>query len=67
MPDVQFNENRPDLYSRPNSSYGGSPASSGMAGWLVKKRVVKDEKVAQMLLIGVVVVCTGVAIFFFFK
>ena len=66
MPDVQFNENRPDLYSRPGSSYGGSPTSSGMVGWLVKKGIAKDEKTAQMMLIGVIVVCTGVGIVFFF-
>jgi hypothetical protein len=39
----------------------GVPKKPGMISWLQKNGIVKDDKTAHYILIGVIVVCFGVA------
>ena len=65
-PDVQFNENRPDLYSFKSRSILGDSATPGMARLLMKWGIVKSEKIAGMVLVAITVLSFGASIYFFF-
>lgn len=66
MPDVQFNENRTDLYSFKSRSVLGDSATPGMARWLMKIGIVKSENTAGMLLIVIMILAFAASIYFFF-
>ena len=40
---------------------------SGLAGWLIKKNIVKDEKNAKSVMVIIVIVCFALSIFFLLK
>lgn len=78
MSDIQFDTDQIQ-YTRPtrlvnnqpqnSANYGGpSGSGKGMAGWLVRKGLIKDESQAGGILIGVVIfnlALTGLVIYFF--
>ncbi len=77
MSDIQFDTDQIQ-YSRPtrlvtnqqqlNGVGFGSGGGKGMAGWLVRKGIIKDESQAGGILIGVVIfnfILTGVVIYLF--
>lgn len=65
MPDVQFNEDRPDLYSFKSRSILGQATTPGMARWLIKTGLVKDERVAGLVLVIVMLSAFAASIYFF--
>jgi hypothetical protein len=58
---VEFEE---DNFSR--RRYGSVERSGGMASWLIKHNVVKDESGANKVLIFVIIVCFAIAAYFSF-
>lgn len=57
MPNVEFeNDYRPTArYTSPSSLGMNTSQHSGMAGWLVKKGIIKDESHAGTVLVSVVI------------
>lgn len=57
---VEFNEHKPiDSMYQPNRG--------GFAGWLIKKKLAKDEKGAQVIMIILTILCFALSFYFFAK
>lgn len=60
MANVSFEEEQ-SLASSPLVSRG----PRGIAGWLIRSRLAKDEKSATTIMLGIVALCVVVAVTFF--
>ncbi|OHA19623.1 MAG: hypothetical protein A2836_03100 [Candidatus Taylorbacteria bacterium RIFCSPHIGHO2_01_FULL_45_63] len=63
MVQVQFDEG-PQMMS---SRGAFNKKSSGITVWLIRKQIIKSERQAQMLLIGIFIICAGLSVYFFAK
>ena len=61
MSGVEFNEG-----NNLDQVYAKRETDSGIGAWLVKKGIAKDPETANMIMIGITVVCFGLALYFFF-
>jgi len=58
MSSVEFEEDDDTRFrSRQNTNQTGGQNSKGMVPWLIRSRIVKDEKSAEFLLYAVIGVC----------
>lgn len=57
---VEFNENRPTNYNYP-------PRTGGLAGWIIKIGLAKDEAGSKNVMIIITIVCFALAIYFIYK
>ena len=66
MPDVQFNEQRPDLYSFKSRQILGQAETPAIARWFIKIGVAKTERAAGRLMVTLTLLFFAVSIYFFF-
>lgn len=66
MPDVQFNEQRPDIYSFKSRQILGQAQTPGIARWFMKIGIVKTDRAAGNLMVVLTVVFFAVSIYLFF-
>ena len=59
---VEFNNN-----NEFNNTFSKPTESSGIAGWLIKKGIAKDEKTAQNYMIVVAIICFALAAYLILK
>ena len=65
MSDVQFNEERPDLYSFKSHSILGQSTTPGIARWFIKIGIAKTERAAGNLMIILTILFFAVSIYLF--
>ena len=59
---VEFNNN--DEF---NNTFSKPAGSSGIAGWLIKNGMAKDEKTAQKYMVSVAIICLVLAAYLILK
>jgi len=60
MDNVEFNEGRP-------LDYNYQPKKTGLTALLIKIGIAKDDKGAQKVMIGIIIICFILSIYFFMK
>lgn len=57
---VEFNENKP-------LNYGYEQKKGGITPLIIKLGLAKDEAGAQKIMIGVIIICLALSVYFFMK